>query len=304
MQKFFTHGKLLLTGEYVVLDGALSLAVPTKLGQSLEVKTSPASDKPILEWRSFNSDGELWFSEEYIIDDSSIRPSFFDACNFNPISDKLATILNKARELNPDFLAGNNFEVRTNLEFPNDWGLGSSSTLICNIAKWAEVDAFELSAASFGGSGYDIAVGMMGGDILYRSPEMWEGYVYNPSFKNQLYFVHLNQKQNSREGIANYRKQKVNAADVDTISQITEELIKCTDFDAFHLLITEHEKVISSIIQLPTVKSQLFADYPYALKSLGAWGGDFVLACGDENTPDYFKQKGFETVLNYSQLIK
>ena len=38
MHKFYSHGKLLLTAEYAVLDGAKALALPTKLGQSLEVK--------------------------------------------------------------------------------------------------------------------------------------------------------------------------------------------------------------------------------------------------------------------------
>ena len=39
MQKkeFYAHGKLLLTGEYAVLDGALSLALPTQYGQRMEV---------------------------------------------------------------------------------------------------------------------------------------------------------------------------------------------------------------------------------------------------------------------------
>lgn len=35
---FYSNGKLLLSGEYAVLDGALSLAVPTKYGQLLSVK--------------------------------------------------------------------------------------------------------------------------------------------------------------------------------------------------------------------------------------------------------------------------
>ena len=39
MQKFYSHGKLLITSEYAVLDGAKALAVPTKLGQSLKVKS-------------------------------------------------------------------------------------------------------------------------------------------------------------------------------------------------------------------------------------------------------------------------
>ena len=31
---FYSNGKLLLTSEYVVLDGAIALAIPTRLGQS------------------------------------------------------------------------------------------------------------------------------------------------------------------------------------------------------------------------------------------------------------------------------
>ena len=62
--------------------------------------------------------------------------------------------------------------------------------------------------------------------------------------------------------------------------------------------------VVSGPIPLPTVKEKYFADYPYTIKSLGAWGGDFILAVGDENTPQYFHDKGYETVLSYAELIK
>jgi len=58
------------------------------------------------------------------------------------------------------------------------------------------------------------------------------------------------------------------------------------------------------MIDMPTVKEKHFPDYPFAIKSLGAWGGDFILACGDESTPQYFKDKGFKTVLSYNDLIK
>ena len=37
-QKYYSNGKLLFTGEYVVLDGANALAFPTKFGQSMSVK--------------------------------------------------------------------------------------------------------------------------------------------------------------------------------------------------------------------------------------------------------------------------
>ena len=310
MQSFFSHGKLLITGEYVVLDGALSLAIPTKYGQRMEVEFRESDSDNTLTWYSIDSDGETWYREEFLIKESGtelprsvgLHPT--ELCNINTVSDALVNILNKACEGNPWFLEGGSYTVRTYLDFPNNWGLGSSSTLICNIAKWAQVDAFELSEASFGGSGYDIAVGMMGGDILYRSPEMWEGYVYQPAFRNQLYFVHLNQKQNSREGIATYRSKPKDDKAIARISELTEELIQCYDFAVFQGLISEHETIIASIIDMPTVKEKHFPDYPFAIKSLGAWGGDFILACGDESTPQYFKDKGFKTVLSYNDLIK
>ena len=312
MQSFFSHGKLLITGEYVVLDGALSLAIPTKYGQRMEVEFSESDTNNTLTWYSIDSDGETWYREEFLIEESEsqsglgrrIKLNPTELCNINAVSDSLVKILNKACKENSWFLEGGSYTVRTYLDFPNNWGLGSSSTLICNIAKWAEVDAFELSEASFGGSGYDIAVGMLGGDILYRSPEMWEGYVYNPAFRNQLYFVHLNQKQNSREGIAAYRSKPLHKAIIEQVSAITENLINCNDFDAFQKLITEHEAAIASIVEMPTVKDRLFSDYSFAIKSLGAWGGDFILACGDENTPKYFREKGFETVVSYAELVK
>jgi len=37
-QSFYGNGKLLLSAEYFVLDGAVALALPTKLGQSLHVQ--------------------------------------------------------------------------------------------------------------------------------------------------------------------------------------------------------------------------------------------------------------------------
>ncbi|PIZ07449.1 MAG: GHMP kinase, partial [Flavobacteriaceae bacterium CG_4_10_14_0_8_um_filter_34_31] len=45
---FYGNGKLLLTSEYLVLDGAKALAIPTKYGQYLEVEK--LSEKVLL-WK-------------------------------------------------------------------------------------------------------------------------------------------------------------------------------------------------------------------------------------------------------------
>ena len=55
---YYSNGKLLLTGEYLVLDGALSLAVPTQFGQSLTVETI---DERKLIWKSLDEKGNIWF---------------------------------------------------------------------------------------------------------------------------------------------------------------------------------------------------------------------------------------------------
>ena len=47
----------------------------------------------------------------------------------------------------------------------------------------------------------------------------------------------------------------------------------------------------------------LLREYDGEIKSLGAWGGDFILASAlDKNPTDYFKSKGFNTVLNFNEL--
>ena len=53
-QYFYGHGKLLLTGEYFVLDGAMALALPTTVGQSMKVRYRH-SYQPTLNWKSFSN---------------------------------------------------------------------------------------------------------------------------------------------------------------------------------------------------------------------------------------------------------
>ena len=306
---FYSNGKLLLTGEYLVLDGAKSLAVPTKFGQDLIV------DKikdPQLIWGSFTHSGECWF--EAVFDLPKLR---LVSCTFNSdkegsgevIAETLLEILKEAKNLNPDFLnSEQGFLVKTMLTFPRNWGLGTSSTLINSIASWAKVDAFKLLWNSFKGSGYDIACAQNDTPIFYQiedSEPRIEQVEFNPIFKENLFFVHLNQKQDSKEGIAKFRESNINFdKEIKRISEISDEFLVVKSLEKFENLIIEHEQIISSIIKLKPVKEKLFPDYFGAIKSLGAWGGDFVLVTGNEKTPAYFKNKGFETVLTYNQMVK
>ncbi|TVZ55830.1 mevalonate kinase [Lutibacter sp. Hel_I_33_5] len=309
----YSNGKLLLTGEYLILDGAKSLAVPTKFGQDLVVE--PIKESQLI-WGSFTNTGECWF--EAVFDLPKLRLA---NCTFNSekegnaefIAETLLEILQEAKKLNPDFLqTENGFVVKTNLTFPQNWGLGSSSTLINNIASWAKVDAFKLLWNSFKGSGYDIACAQNDSPIFYQLNDgkpIVNQVEFYPDFSDELFFVHLNKKQDSKEGIKRYRdyikKRPFDSAqsDIQQISNLSDEFVKAFSVKDLDKIIIEHERIISSIIKLKPIKENLFPDYFGAVKSLGAWGGDFVLATGNNDTPDYFKNKGFETILKYSEMI-
>lgn len=298
---FYSNGKLLLTAEYLILDGAKGLAVPTKFGQDLIVEKI---DFPMLIWESFDENNKTWFSNKFRLPDLTMESNDDE----DQVSITLQRILNEAQNLNPEFLTKKiGFNVKTKLSFPRKWGLGTSSSLINNIAQWAKVDAFELLNKSFGGSGYDIACAQNNNPIVYqllkKVPKI-ESVDFDPVFKDHLYFIYLNKKQNSRDSIDHYQKIKGNNSNVlEDISQITNNILGCNSLAEFEKLIAEHETIIGSVIQQKKIKQLLFSDYFGQIKSLGAWGGDFILATGNEDTPKYFKIKGFETVIRYEDMI-
>ena len=64
----------------------------------------------------------------------------------------------------------------------------------------------------------------------------------------------------------------------------------------------KHEKIISNVINKTSVKKLKFKDFQGEIKSLGAWGGDFILASG-VNSPSYFKSKGYDTIIRFEDMI-
>ena len=298
---FYSNGKLLITGEYLVLDGAKALALSTKFGQYLTV--SPCKNQEI-HWTSFDKDKTIWFQET--ISFSEIIK--FKKLENQPVKATLIKILHEAYLLNPEFLnSSEGYTISTNLTFPKFWGLGTSSTLINNIAQWLEINAFELLKNSFGGSGYDIACAQNDSPIFYQiidgKPEV-EIVNFNPDFSDNMYFVYLNQKQNSKSAIDSYYKKQNNFnAVLPEINKITVEITEAILLEKFQELLQKHENIMSEILEISPVKNSLFSDFSGTVKSLGAWGGDFVLVVSNENPTPYFKAKGFETIISYSDMI-
>ena len=326
---YHSHGKFLLTGEYLVLKGALALALPLKLGQSLEVEELDSSNNRLL-WEAFRPEGE-WFSV-------TLNPETLEIidCNDQPKAEKLTQILKAVKQLNSNAFEGSDLKFTTRLDFDPNWGLGSSSTLIANLARWANVNPYELLKLTFGGSGYDIACATAEQPIYYQlsaskptlrpfdglrdfqdskvvepvetPTPMVKSVAFQPSFAEHLFFVYQGQKQSSSKEIKAFL-EKANPTDlqndIEAVSEISRAVPKCESLDEFAMLMRCHERIIARCIGQEPVQRR-FPDFEGVLKSLGAWGGDFILAATEwpENqVKEYFKGKGLEVVFGYKEIV-
>jgi mevalonate kinase len=300
-QTFYSNGKLLITGEYLILDGAKGLALPTKMGQNLIVE---GTNTNTIHWKSYDADGSIWFED--ILSFEEIKDNNITA---ESVKATLIRILKVANTMNSRVFANSGgLAVTTQLSFPRNWGLGSSSTLINNIAQWFQIDAFELLHQSFGGSGYDIACAQNNTPITYSIvngiPKV-EQLTFEPEFAKKIYFVYLNQKRNSKSAISEYHSNKTTQLSeyIGAINALTNDCIQAKDLESFTRAIAQHEILLSTIVKTETVKDSLFPDFDGAIKSLGAWGGDFVLVVSKVNPKSYFVGKGYETVIPYGEMI-
>lgn len=294
---------MLLSGEYGVLDGAEALALPTRFGQRMLVKSAKGSN---LVWESLDRDGNTWFSAVISLYDFSASKTQDDET-----AGRLKNFLKNAVRLNSEFLSKwNGFKVETQLDFPRDWGLGSSSTLVYNLAQWAGVNPIMLALKATNGSGYDVACAGADQPIVYKSDDesiSFSEVDFYPDFSSDLYFVHLGQKASSEDAVKYYIKTVKNkSALVKEQSALTDAFLEANSKSTFNNLLDEHENVVSHHLKKEKVKDLLFSDFFGSIKSLGAWGGDFILASSDlssEETFDYFKKKGYPTVIEYDKMV-
>ena len=294
MKKFHSNGKLLITGEYFVLDGALSLALPCIYGQSLHFSNHKT---PTLNWKSYDSNGSIWFESVFQYDTLEVlETSDFDTVNW------VRKILTVASRISNKKLKGC---ISCHLDFPNNWGLGSSSTLLNNISQLFEINPFEIHFSTTNGSGYDIACASNNTPITYqlinRKPQ-WKSINWIPNFKDDILFVYLNKKQKSNLEIKRFNKIPKDLNLIDKISIITEKIIKSKSLSDFEKLINQHENIIGNHLRSETIKKKFFSDFSGSIKSLGAWGGDFVMAT--RNDKNYFLKKGYKTIFSFDELIK
>ena len=293
----------MLSGEYLVLKGAKAFAVPVNFGQSMLVQKE--NEEGIL-WESY-ADGYLWFS-------AWIKTKTFEIIETSDIevSQRLVKILKAADQLSGGFIGKQNgIKIINHADFNLNWGLGSSSTLISNIAWWANIDPFDLHFAVSGGSGYDIACARSEGPLFYhldnKNPKT-EKVDFNPEFLNSICFVWLGKKRNSADEVSSFgmiKKRLHN--EIAEISQLSDNIAYAPTLEDFEYYLKEHELIISTILKKKPVKEKLFHDYFGEIKSLGAWGGDFIMVTTDRpfsNVKAYFGNRGLNTIIPFKDMVR
>lgn len=291
----------MLTGEYLVLQGALALAIPLKYGQVLEVFESEKSD---LEWLAYEK-GELWLN--FLISNQDIKNQTFEG---ETEKDFVCFLLNRAISLNPGFLKNWNLKIKTEIDFDRNWGLGSSSTLINNVAQWAEVNPFELHSLISNGSGFDIACANYCKPILFRrdgNHPLIYPVEFSPVFLDQLYFVYLGKKQKSADSVRVFLNEGTCKIEfIDQVTQLSKDILSAENSQEFDRLIGEHELLLSELLGQECVKEKLFPDFNGSIKSLGAWGGDFIMLRSDlskKEITSYFYKAGLTRIFSWKEMV-
>lgn len=295
MRRFTSCGKLLLTAEYSVLQGAEAIAVPTILGQSLSLEENAAPC--FLRWQAHDNHHQLWliadFDKDFNVENASE----------NRKAEFLAELLKHAFSGTESIAPGT--LIDTKLEFNRQWGLGSSSTLVHLVAQLANCDPMSLFFKAFKGSGYDVAVAMENAAIKYqlkdKSPS-WEKVTVPTVFK-QTQLVYLQQKQDSQSEVNRFENKRLPEETIGEITDLSRALLEVNTLEELAEIMDDHEKLTAEFLQRSTIKESLFPDFNGSIKSLGAWGGDFIWVIPDPLQADYFHKKGFDTQLNFGQLV-
>lgn len=302
---FSSRANLLISGEYFVLSGAQALAVPLKQKQHLRIEAYE-DDNENLDWKVYEL-GKPSFKAVFSLPHLQIRTTYDIEKAF-----WLRSLLKEAMMVNPKFInASKSYKAISNIDFKTNWGWGSSATVIANVAKWSNIEAFKLNNKVSSGSGYDVVVSNSSTPVLYRffkdRPEV-QPVDFNPPFKHSIFFVYQGKKQSTSLSIQEYLSLgNKNTSLTNEISSITRKMIQVQEIDEFMEILRTHEDIVSRTIGIPKLKDQYFNDFNGEVKSLGAWGGDFAMVVSKlakQDIKNYFYNKGLKTIFEFDDIIK
>lgn len=303
MKTFQARGKLLLSAEYMVLHGSLALALPLKKGQTL--KKIKSSNPSLLSWKAYHKDAS-WFSAVFKLATLELVES-----NDEEKALDLQKLLRACVTLEPHFQSElRQWDVETHLDFSPEWGFGSSSTLTAMMGQWAGISPLDLHFSTSKGSGYDVACATAKQAILYslrNNEPRYQVVPFRPPFASNLYFVWLGNKQSTSVQLADMAGKLVpEPEDIRQITALTQSMLESSKLSDFQKLMEEHEAKIAELTGFKRVAETTFPNLQGSVKSLGAWGGDFVLIATELEEKllfHYLDGLGLTTRFPYKDLV-
>ena len=125
-KSYYSNGKLLLTGEYLVILGAKALAIPVKYGQSMNIREYSNENKLI--WTA-KEHGKEWFKAVL-----SCKTLILEESSNEVIGERLFKLLNEIKLMNPGFINQNSgYEIETDINFDRNWGLEYKFHFNCKL---------------------------------------------------------------------------------------------------------------------------------------------------------------------------
>jgi len=275
---YHAHWKILLSGEYMILDWAVGCWLSTCHGQTLEVKEI-TSNIPVIH-RKAEEQWKIRF--EWIYDKKN---NIWTSSSSDDVARYLSHLFLFGIKNNKVLHSDNkSYEVKTHLSYPRNRWLWSSSTIIYLYAQLIEANPFDVHMHQHpSGSGYDIACAWASWPLLFektdKNPFLVTPINWKPSFHKNLYFVYSWKKQNTHESSVDERSS----------------------------LIIEHEKIIAQHLGATPIQTTRFADNDsIVVKSLWWWGWDFLLVTWKWEKSDlikYMNEKHITHIFTWDEFI-
>ncbi len=275
----------MLCGEYAVTIGVEALALPVYLGQWMYVWEfdSPGGGDRLI-WEAKEKDGSTWLNESFALPLETMEAEAEKSSERDRSREVLHSMLSMVAE--GFWKTGKSYRIETQLEFDRSSGLGSSSTMVANFARFAGLDAQIVQQKVFGGSGYDVAVAELGkGLVFWKNAEVanWDAWKLSADLTSKWKIVFLGKKQNSRNALADVKGKLMEIEKDDflmhQLQQVCAAVKMANQVPMLEAGLEMWQAILAMSLGLET-PYQHFKFQPSKgglCKWLGAWGGDMLL---------------------------
>ena len=275
----------MLCGEYAVIVGVEALALPVSLGQWMYVWEfdSPGGGDRLI-WEAKEKDGSTWLNESFALPLETMEAETEKSSERDRSREVLHSMLSMVAE--GFWKTGKSYRIETQLEFDRSSGLGSSSTMVANFARFAGLDAQKVQQKVLGGSGYDVAVAELGkGLVFWKNAEVanWDAWKLSADLTSKWKIVFLGKKQNSRNALADVKGKLMEIEKDDflmhQLQQVCAAVKMANQVPMLEAGLEMWQAILAMSLGLET-PYQHFKFQPTKgglCKWLGAWGGDMLL---------------------------